>query len=273
MISRSNRTLDRLAAQDLAQKLQIETAFRNDLSKLFAKVNRNFVKYYKQHGMLSPIDQNKADIKALLIKYYKLINRKFGYQVRTNNVKSFKKLELKQIDINKQIDREFNFYNDKHAEEQSTIISETNQRDYNELIQKVKVEAALTGYLLTNAAVAEQVSNEFEDRYEWRVATIAATETQNVSEQTKLIEAAAVAGAFAAVAETPNLMKRWVSVLDERTRPEHVEADGQEVIANDPFLVGSDKLMTPGDSSLGAALSNIINCRCSAVYFSQGESI
>lgn len=54
--------------------------------------------------------------------------------------------------------------------------------------------------------------------------------------------------------------KIWVATNDERTRPEHAEADGQEVPYNEPFEVGGEELMHPADQS-GSAW-NIYNCRC-----------
>ena len=57
--------------------------------------------------------------------------------------------------------------------------------------------------------------------------------------------------------------REWVSALDARTRPEHAEADGQVVGVNEPFIVGGEKLMFPGDRS-GSGW-NIYNCRCTQI--------
>ena len=58
-------------------------------------------------------------------------------------------------------------------------------------------------------------------------------------------------------------MKReWVATTDERTREEHADADGQQVDMDEPFTVGGEQLMYPGDTSLGASAKNTINCRC-----------
>lgn len=57
-----------------------------------------------------------------------------------------------------------------------------------------------------------------------------------------------------------DVTKIWVATDDERTRPEHMEADGQEVPHNEPFDVGGEELMHPGDPS-GSGW-NIYNCRC-----------
>lgn len=57
--------------------------------------------------------------------------------------------------------------------------------------------------------------------------------------------------------------KKWIATEDERTRPAHQKADGQIVPLDEPFDVGGEKLMYPGDDS-GSGW-NVINCRCTIV--------
>ena len=64
-----------------------------------------------------------------------------------------------------------------------------------------------------------------------------------------------------------NMWKRWVATDDGRTRDEHREAEGQEVPNDEPFIVGGEQMMYPGDISLGASGWNVINCRCTIVNF------
>lgn len=65
-----------------------------------------------------------------------------------------------------------------------------------------------------------------------------------------------------------NMWKRWVATGDERTRDDHLEMDGVEVPEDEPFILpDGSEVMFPGDSSLGADASEIINCRCTVVYF------
>ena len=59
------------------------------------------------------------------------------------------------------------------------------------------------------------------------------------------------------------LQKRWMATHDNRTRHYHAEADGQIVDNDKPFTVGGEKLMFPGDGSMGASGWNLYNCRCS----------
>lgn len=59
------------------------------------------------------------------------------------------------------------------------------------------------------------------------------------------------------------IQKEWISIIDNRTRHAHVEADRQVVDLHAPFIVGGEKLMFPGDGSMGASGWNLYNCRCS----------
>lgn len=59
------------------------------------------------------------------------------------------------------------------------------------------------------------------------------------------------------------IRRQWVAAKDVRTRDAHGMADGQIVDSTDtPFIVGGERLMYPGDTSLGASGHNIYNCRC-----------
>lgn len=54
--------------------------------------------------------------------------------------------------------------------------------------------------------------------------------------------------------------KTWNSVGDDRVRPDHDEADGDEVALNDVFIVGGETMVGPHDPS--ASDDQTIGCRC-----------
>ena len=56
----------------------------------------------------------------------------------------------------------------------------------------------------------------------------------------------------------------WTATIDERTRTDHRRANGQVRGLNEPFDVGGENLMFPGDPNGSAG--NIINCRCAILY-------
>jgi len=57
--------------------------------------------------------------------------------------------------------------------------------------------------------------------------------------------------------------KEWLATRDPRTRESHIAVDGQKRPIDAPFAVGGYEMQNPGDSSLGAPVSEIAMCRCS----------
>lgn len=64
------------------------------------------------------------------------------------------------------------------------------------------------------------------------------------------------------------IVRRWDATLDPRTRAEHAAADGKEVGLDEPFIVGGEPLMYPGDPS--GRPSNTIRCRCVVLTLADG---
>ena len=103
--------------------------------------------------------------------------------------------------------------------------------------------------------IAREIRNFAPSIARTRASIIARTETH----------AAANFGAQEAAQLTGlELRREWVSVEDDRTRPDHADANGQVVGMNEPFEVEGEQLMYPGDPSGSAG--NIINCRCAVVF-------
>jgi Phage Mu protein F like protein len=78
--------------------------------------------------------------------------------------------------------------------------------------------------------------------------------------------------AFRAVAEEMGdpFEKIWLATLGPRTRASHAAADGQQVLVNDPFVVGGYNLQFPGDP--GGPAEEVIQCRCSLLLVEPGET-
>jgi len=92
-----------------------------------------------------------------------------------------------------------------------------------------------------------------------RATTIAVTETHNALSWAKHESTKAISEEL-----NLGLKKEWATVEDDRTRPTHVNADGQKVDMDDNFIVGGESLKYPGDTNASAA--NTINCRCTETY-------
>lgn len=68
----------------------------------------------------------------------------------------------------------------------------------------------------------------------------------------------------------PNLHKRWLKSGKLHPRAAHVEADGQIVAWNEPFIVDGEALMYPRDPNGSAG--NTINCGCHSIPVVDGSS-
>lgn len=62
------------------------------------------------------------------------------------------------------------------------------------------------------------------------------------------------------------LLKTWNTILDGRERDSHHDEDATTVPILEPFHLPGGDLMFPGDTSLGASVDEIANCRCHASY-------
>lgn len=60
------------------------------------------------------------------------------------------------------------------------------------------------------------------------------------------------------------IVKKWIAKEDKSTRPAHANADNQIRPVMQPFWVGGEALMAPGDPS--ASAWNVIQCRCKLSY-------
>lgn len=58
--------------------------------------------------------------------------------------------------------------------------------------------------------------------------------------------------------------KKWIAVLDERTRDAHQELDGETAEIDEPFENEIGEIMYPGDPT--ADPGNVYNCRCTLGY-------
>lgn len=102
----------------------------------------------------------------------------------------------------------------------------------------------------------------YRERYlQLRAETIARTETQVVVNQAR-DEALTQALERASVPDS-SVKLTWKATQDPRTRDTHAAMDGQVRPKGLPFVSPSGaQMMYPGDRSLGAPGSEVINCRC-----------
>lgn len=111
--------------------------------------------------------------------------------------------------------------------------------------------------------IATNLYNNIDEFTRGRAATVARTETHN----------AAMDALWDAVdaLDVPAESKTWVCLMDGRERDSHHDLHGTTVDINDPFQAWGGDLMYPGDDSLDADASEIVNCRCSVIYTTSND--
>lgn len=101
------------------------------------------------------------------------------------------------------------------------------------------------------------------ERWSNRARVIAVTET------TRAYGAGTTAAGLEQSRVTGRLLqKRWRTEHDDRVRASHRHVDGMTLPLYQPFPVGDDLLMFPGDP-LGSA-DEVVNCRCDLVIVNEG---
>jgi uncharacterized protein with gpF-like domain len=102
-----------------------------------------------------------------------------------------------------------------------------------------------------------------------RAATVARTEVTSANGAGAL-----AAGAQRQAEERQPMVKTWVATTRPpsslRTRPDHLEADGQTVPLTDPFIIGTSPMQYPGDPR-GPA-NEVVNCRCTLIVRGADEA-
>ena len=257
---------DEILARSLAKKIRLENQFKPELRKFFKQISKDATTKWLSNRTIPSLNSFSIELISILRNHYRRVNKAFGNELRKQSKKSFLILETKQEE---NIDADIVKYINEHSEEQSQFILQTTERELNNIAATVVASTMLGGLTLTNQEIAREIEGEFNDRAEGRIDTIAMTETQTPAEEIPYIEALGVAAI--AIPQGQAVVKTWNTVLDEKTRPAHVQADRQEKNIKEPYIVMGERLPVPGSTALGASLSNIINCRCKSINSLTGE--
>jgi hypothetical protein len=253
--------------EQLALKLSLEDRFRPRIRAAFNAIIKDFRIFVAATGTIPTLRKYQAVWETLVDNHYK----------RTQN--AFKGVILpgkKQVEITDE-DREeilllaLLTWREQNASQSAVAITATTRDNMFDAINTALEQARNEGITLTNRELAVSAAAILRRKLQSRVSGIAITETQKPSESTKHIEAETESGLTprilggSALAPTTS-RKRWRTVGDDRVRKIHRQVNGQMRSLNEPFIVNGQYLMHPGDSSLGASIDNVANCRCISQY-------
>jgi uncharacterized protein with gpF-like domain len=263
-LNNTEEQVKKSAQKDHAKKLIFEATLLAALKPKFNAILNDFRRTFAITGNFPDISKHNADIQEILEQHYGNVADNFSHNIEdtlgepTNRTWVRNNTEL-SVQIHKNIQVPLN----------AQYIANTNQKQMHEARNEVIIAAALAGLFLTNRQIANQTHARLASKFAQRLPLIAIDNTQNAAEQAKqseyeaLISNEAVAGGIDFA--TAEALKLWFAILDGVTRPAHAAADGQIVPISQPFIVGGEKLMFPRDTSLGASMGNVANCRCSSV--------
>jgi hypothetical protein len=112
----------------------------------------------------------------------------------------------------------------------------------------------------THYEIGQQIESKLDDLLAAEGETIARTEVNSAMNAAMLEDARAIA---------PDLNKVWACTF-LNSRQDHVDADGQSVPQSEPFMIGGEEMMEPGDDS--ASAHQIVNCACT-MFFERPEEV
>lgn len=254
---------------EVALKLKLESEFQKSLINIYAQIVQESTEHYANTQQAKDLSVFFNSLSA--VTFLAWLNSRSAFNRLTFNMlkqsKSFMRLMSKIAII------------DTTGRTTSAHVLngiKQNANNQNTAHMNAWVNAATDSVTNTNqkqlAAIVAlglpvfEFRDKLKDAFSKRIDTIAATTVQEASESIK--DSIFTESNNVIKTHLPNakpLKKQWVAVLDDRTRPDHAAADMQIKEMNEPFEVGESLLMYPADSSLGAPLSQTINCRCISV--------
>ena len=186
------------------------------------------------------------------------INKFLGrtYQTNYNEVANGLKMGLNEInktEAKEELKENPNPFNE---------IAIENAKDKDQIKRKVKSSILTSIFKAATVGVAfAGLKAIFESNLKssLTIAITQATEVENMARYDAMAEAEKRAEENGLV-----LVKIWRTEEDEKVRDAHARAEGQEAKVDEPFYVGGERLMYPGD--INGSASNIINCRCHIEY-------
>lgn len=278
-INKSREKQRKKAEQEIDTKKALEVLMATDLVLFFSQLASDYEIVYGSTGRILNLNESYLEeLRSLLKKNYRKVSDVFDSTTRNEiaNLVDLDKYELNEEvndKLQKKIAMVIGAYLLGRADSMASKIGETIQNELITQTNNVLVENASRGIAVGNAEVASTVANNFA---EWGInhsKIVATTEVQDVAESSKFTENDALTdlasedGDVDITTIQKGSEKVWLTAGDEKVRASHSAIDGTIVKADDVFVTGmGGRMRFCGDMSLGADLSDVINCRCETIY-------
>ncbi len=262
-------------ASDLNEKRDLERALLSSLRGLFRRISKE-IRQALRDGDPPPdvFELTRANVELRLNQHYKRVVKVFGRRLSDAMPPDLAPGPVEALFI----ETEILGILAERAVRQADFMAHTAKNTSKVAHRKGRL-SIIDNDDLGDPDLPQIVATLFIRRQLVHAKAAAETETQMASESAKGIEAMRLVGIGTDEIKRRGLttevvaFKIWRSQGDSRVRPadtnspfDHLEADGQRIRVDDAFEVSGERLMWPGDISLGASIGNIIRCRCSAIY-------
>ena len=256
------------ANQDEKEKMRLELIFARELKSLFARMNKENAQSIAATGTPLNAEKFNSEWEALLRKHISRTQESFKGSVEITLPKEDQGFSKEEIAL---MALALIRWRDGKAKRSANLITDTNNAKINDAIKRSRELLQEQDQPTDNLTLAATTSALLKRSNNARVKNIAITETQAAAESTKLIEAETLSGLtpgqdFRPLVQTIESQKIWITVGDDRVRSTHQATNGTEKQIDQLFTVGGQLLENPGDSSHGATLKEIANCRCALTF-------
>lgn len=260
-------SIDVSAQNDFTKKIKMEGLFVASLIPYFTDIASASKELFNSTGSILDISSFDAQLESILKNNYESVFNNF----QTPITDKLSTLVTLNENYEETLDKLNNSFFDNMPRSQMTYIKQTTQSNLYyayalamaNLTQDSDSSAAPVATSQQRNQVSSDASQNFNNLSTTHSSLIATTETQSSSETSKQYAIKAGINTVTAITLTT---KVWYTNLDGRERQSHHDAAGQQQPFIYPFMVQGEKLNYPGDTSLGATVSNIARCRCSCQY-------
>lgn len=275
------------AKEEIELKKALEALLTADLIMFYQQLADDFNTVYSATGEILNLNESYIDeLKALLKKNYRRVGNHFGRSTR-QSIEDIVDLDVYEIipEVAKSLDNRIGMVlgaffllrsDDIAPKIANTVRDEMIQRTQTAILQAVeKAKEAGVAPVINNAEIAGTVGEQLKLWGENHAPTVSVTEVQAVAEESKYTEQAEIIKDTAESDDNEyditelqaGAEKLWITAGDEKVRESHQAIDATLIPADSLFTTGAGSLMRYcGDMSLGAPLSDVINCRCETIF-------
>lgn len=268
----------KLTAKDIAngremqrQRIADENIWRSRMSGYFLRQKKELLKAIEKSQNVTEIRYNglaviePSGLEKIYYNLYPSLGWKFYKNTQDQLLKKSTHVTAKErIDYSDPWWQDAELFVQTQVATRITGVNAVSQAEYEKIIRAAVSKGIEEGWGV------EKVKREIEKNVDSKWIAMRKNRARLISrtEMATVANYASYQGALN-IASDNNLtiQKAWLSYKDGRTRDDHREMLSTEFIPNeDLFVVGSDRMAYPGDSSHGAGANQICNCRCVTIW-------